>query len=136
MSRAAASKGVLCVALATLAGCAFVEPGRGELGDAGRSRRDMEAGETDRVGSTAAGVPSQPAPSSLELVEILPRDAIPAIDRPSFWSAEEAASHYPDDMLVLGVALDGDARAYSIPFLSRHEIVNDRVGGHAIAATW
>ncbi len=71
-----------------------------------------------------------------EMVDILPRDAIPAIDEPKFWEGDDARANYPDEMLVLGVAFDGEARAYSIPFLSRHEIVNDSVGGRAITVTW
>jgi hypothetical protein len=38
--------------------------------------------------------------------------------------------------LILGVEIEGDARAYSVPLLSRHEIVNDVVGGKPIAVTW
>ena len=41
-----------------------------------------------------------------------------------------------DDELVIGVSIDGDHRAYSVPHLSRHEIVNDVVGGRPIAVTW
>ena len=41
----------------------------------------------------------------------------------------------PDD-LVIGVEIDGDARAYGVAYLSNHEIVNDVVGGRPIAVTW
>ena len=36
----------------------------------------------------------------------------------------------------LGVEFNGDARAYSVPLLSSHEIVNDTVGGVKISVTW
>jgi hypothetical protein len=72
----------------------------------------------------------------LEIVTLLPRDAIPAIDDPTFLSVEEADEQYEPDELVIGVEFDGDARAYSIPLLSSHEIVNDTVGGRKIAVTW
>lgn len=71
-----------------------------------------------------------------EIVTLLPRDAIPAIDQPEFMPAAEADDWYEPDELVLGVAFDGEARAYSVPLLSRHEIVNDTVGGVKIAVTW
>lgn len=71
-----------------------------------------------------------------ELVTLLPRDAIPAIDNPQFLSASEANEFYDADELVIGVEFNGDARAYSVPFLSNHEIVNDTVGGVKIAVTW
>jgi hypothetical protein len=66
----------------------------------------------------------------------LPRDSIPAIDNPQFASADEAEQFLDPDELVIGVVINGDARAYPIPILSVHEIVNDVVGGEAIAVTW
>lgn len=66
-----------------------------------------------------------------ELVQVLPRDAIPSIDRPAFTRGSIA-----DDARVLGIDLNGDARAYPVAILSAHEIVNDVVGGQAIAVTW
>ncbi len=70
------------------------------------------------------------------IITLLPKDAIPAIFDPRFLSVDEADEWYSSDELVLGVEIDGDARAYSIPFLSGHEIVNDTVGGRKIAVTW
>jgi hypothetical protein len=72
----------------------------------------------------------------LEIITLLPKDGIPAIDNPIFISTEEADLQYKPDELVIGVSFDGDARAYSIPLLSSHEIVNDTVGGRKIAVTW
>lgn len=72
----------------------------------------------------------------LEIVTLLPPDAIPAIDNPRFLAAEAAGELYEPDELVIGVAFGDEARAYSVPFLSRHEIVNDEVGGVKIAVTW
>lgn len=71
-----------------------------------------------------------------EIVTLLPRDAIAAIDDPRFVALEEANETYSDDELILGVEFNGDARAYSVPLLSSHEIVNDTVGGVKIAVTW
>jgi hypothetical protein len=71
-----------------------------------------------------------------EMITLLPRDGIPAIDNPQFLSADEANSFYDPDELIIGVEFNGDARAYSVPFLSNHEIVNDTVGGVKIAVTW
>ena len=71
-----------------------------------------------------------------EIVTLLPRDAIPAIDNPRFLSAAEADDEYAPEELVLGVEFNGDARAYSTGFLSSHEIVNDTVGGRKISVTW
>ena len=71
-----------------------------------------------------------------EIITLLPQDAIPAIDNPSFLDAATADSEYAPDELVMGVVFNGEARAYSVPHLSSHEIVNDTVGGVKIAVTW
>lgn len=71
-----------------------------------------------------------------EIITLLPPDAIPSIDNPTFHTADEADEFYEPDELVMGVVFNGDARAYSVPHLSSHEIVNDEVGGVKIAVTW
>ena len=83
--------------------------------------------------SIAATAPER----DLHIVTLLPFDGIPAIDDPHFFpDIETANKFYNDGELVLGVEIDGDARAYSVPLLSSHEIVNDVVGGKPIAVTW
>lgn len=82
--------------------------------------------------------PVLPTPErDFDVITLLPPDAIPAISNPGFYESLEAADEsYSDDDLVLGIEIDGDARAYSVPLLSRHEIVNDVVGGKPVAVTW
>jgi hypothetical protein len=72
-----------------------------------------------------------------EIVTLLPKDAIPAIHdpKPLLVPAREVKGVRDTDQ-VLGVAIGGESRAYPIPFLSWHEIVNDTVGGVPIAVTW
>jgi hypothetical protein len=75
-----------------------------------------------------------------EIVTLLPRDAIPAIwDPEPLWATVEEAEQNGDisnAVSIIGVSIGSEARAYPIPFLSAHEIVNDTVGGTAIAVTW
>lgn len=76
-----------------------------------------------------------------EVVTLLPPDAIPAIlperARDIMVSAAEAETTGIDpNVQVLGVEINGESRAYPIPYLSAHEIVNDTVGGRQIAVTW
>jgi hypothetical protein len=76
-----------------------------------------------------------------EVVALLPPDAIPAIlpdDVPKILvtAAEADAAGMDPAGRVLGVSINGDSRAYPLPFMSAHEIVNDEVGGKPIAATW
>lgn len=66
--------------------------------------------------------------------QILPRGGIPAVFEPQFVSAVEA--DLPGDAWVLGVVVEGVAKAYSLNLLNRHEVVNDRSGGTAYAAVW
>ena len=105
-------------------------------------------------GLTATTIPTQrPAPElppepteddspgdipfeDLEIVTLLPYDGIPAILDPAFVSAEDAWYQYASDETVLGLSINGDHRAYSVPHLSSREIVNDVVGGVPVAVTW
>ena len=86
--------------------------------------------------SAPATVSSEDDERELKIVTLLPFDAIPAILDPEFISAEEASEQLEDHNLVLGLSINGDHRAYSIPTLSSHEIVNDVVGGEPVAVTW
>jgi len=65
-----------------------------------------------------------------------PRDGIPAIDRPQFWSVSDADGFLRDDDIVLGVARNGHAKAYPLRILVWHEIVNDSVGGDPVVITY
>ena len=69
-----------------------------------------------------------------EIHTVLPIDAIPAIFSPSFLPADKAEVH--NDSPMIGVSIGGEHHAYSMVLLNAHEIVNDTVGGRAIAATW
>lgn len=74
--------------------------------------------------------------SQYEIVTLLPPDAIPALSFPAFYKAERADREYLPDEMVIGVEFNGDAKAYPVEMLSRHEIVNDTVGGIHLAVTW
>lgn len=79
---------------------------------------------------------SQPDAAELVIRTVLPRDAIPSIDAPEFLSVEQASELMSDGHLIIGLSVGDDHRAYSTAFLSGHEIVNDTVGGMAVAVTW
>lgn len=90
------------------------------------------------AGALAAAWPAPPAWASPadEIVTVLPRDAIPSIDAPRFVPAREALKFMAPDEMVIGLEMEGEARAYSVPLLSTHEIVNDKIRGRVIAVTW
>jgi hypothetical protein len=63
------------------------------------------------------------------------RDGIRAVDAPTFASIDAADAVAPETP-VIGVAIGGDARAYLIPILEYHQVVNDDVGGVAVIVTY
>ncbi len=65
-----------------------------------------------------------------------PRDAIPPIDLPNYESVEEAAAWLTDREPGAVVQVEGDVRFYPLSIMTRHEIVNDEVGGIPLAITF
>ena len=64
-------------------------------------------------------------------------NAIRPIVNPRFYSPGDGEYPEPSDRLeIIGVSIDGDARAYSTWKLSSHEVVNDIVGGRHVAVTY
>ncbi len=76
---------------------------------------------------------------SIPIDEILaggpPRDGIPALSNPKFVSAEKADFVKKDDR-VLGLFINGEAKAYPIKIMNWHEIVNDTVGGKKVMISY
>ncbi len=70
-----------------------------------------------------------------EIQTILPEDAIPALVSPRYIPAA-TASDLREDEEIIGLSINGDARAFPIATLSAHEIVNDVIGGQPLAVTW
>ena len=76
---------------------------------------------------------------TVDFAEILsggpPRDGIPSIDKPAFVAVSKAADT-ADTEPVIGLIINGDARAYPLRVLIWHEIVNDVVGGVPVLVTY
>jgi hypothetical protein len=67
------------------------------------------------------------------------KDTIPAIDEPVFVDANDprlAEQDITNDSRVIGYAVGGDARAYPIRIMNRHELVNDNVAGKPVTVAW
>ena len=80
--------------------------------------------------SVAAG--KETLPPGVE--QLLPRGRIAAVFEPQFVPAAEA--EIAEDAWVLGVVVEGQAKAYSLNLLNRHEVVNDQSGDTEFAAVW
>jgi Protein of unknown function (DUF3179) len=65
----------------------------------------------------------------------VPKDGIPAIDNPKFIPAAEAG-HLRETEPVIGVVVDGEAKAYPLQVLMWHEIVNDEISDVPISVTF
>ena len=76
---------------------------------------------------------------SVDLAEIMsggpPKDGIPSIDDPRFVPVSEVTD-LTDTEPVIGVTVNGEARAYPLGIITRHEIVNDTIGGVPVTVTY
>ncbi|MHA1977174.1 MAG: DUF3179 domain-containing protein [Candidatus Hodarchaeales archaeon] len=66
-------------------------------------------------------------------------DGIPAVENPTFQEIAEFESGYSGDLenlYVLGVVIDGEARAYPRDMLNWHEIVNDEFNDEHVCVTF
>ena len=63
------------------------------------------------------------------------KDGIPSIDNPKFIEADDADFLQKDDR-ILGIVINGVARAYPVSTLNWHEIVNDSIDGTNFAITY
>ncbi len=70
-----------------------------------------------------------------EVTSVIGKDQIPAINSPKFAAIAEV-DDIPGREPVIGLEINGDARAYPLRVMTRHEIVNDVVGGKPVAVTY
>lgn len=82
-------------------------------------------------------VEPQREPQEFRPVRVI-RRPLPAIKNAPVVSREQADQTLHESELVLGVTVGGQSRAYPINMLTgpSREIINDRLAGQAIAATW
>ena len=66
--------------------------------------------------------------------QLLARDAILPVYDPTFVPGQQVA--WGDRTLVIGLELDGEARAYPVSFLNRREMVIDSLAGIPVLVTW
>jgi len=80
------------------------------------------------------------SPSIVDVEEIIsggpPKDGIPALTNPEIETGGAAGHWLRDHDRVLGIAINGEARAYPIRILNWHEIVNDRINQRAVVITY
>lgn len=74
----------------------------------------------------------------IDLTELLdggpPKDGIPSLDNPRFDTAK--TTPFKQNELIIGVVINGEAKAYPLGILNWHEIVNDTLGGTNLSVTY
>lgn len=73
-------------------------------------------------------------PGDVGYHQILPRDFIRPVYQPRFSAAAEI--DWPEDADVIGISIDGEAKAYPISFLSGREMVLDELAGEPLLVSW
>lgn len=117
----------------------------GKVRSSGDEQFLWATGSLDPLDPTSEWFDMTGSPLPLDLFQFgIGRDAIPAIDHPLFVSADDERlrrrwRRSVEDigrLLVIGYEHGGDARAYPIALLARHELVNDVVGGKPVTVGW
>lgn len=83
----------------------------------------------------------RPTPTMTEVLghtlhTVLKPGDIPAIFQPEFDGIDQAKKLYYADEPLMVITAGAEVKAYSTWHLDHHEVVNDFIGGTAIAATW
>ena len=81
-------------------------------------------------------IPESEIKSNLSIDSVVPLDNPPDRFGSASFVGPTAATDLAPEELVLGVVLNGDARAYPVKILNWHEIVNHAVGGRQISLTY
>jgi hypothetical protein len=99
---------------------------------------------TEEVNSSQpdSTISSSPSPTPTDeidfgdfvFVPLLPYDGIRPIYEPDFVEAPDSPLN--DDELVMGVAIQGESKAYPVSVLRFREMVDDELGGLPILVTW
>ena len=64
------------------------------------------------------------------------RDGVTPIDAPKFVEVADSPEYMEDNDPVIGLEIDGEAKAYPLAILDRHEIVNDDLAGVPVTVTF
>ena len=71
-----------------------------------------------------------------EGVRAAARDAFPVLDHPEMSLVADAVEELDPEEPVIGLYLDGEARAYPISVMGGIELVNDTCGELPVAVSW
>lgn len=126
------------LAVGILAACAPAvrqdNPAQFTLPDETEERPSSEPTNTSPPFLAAAEDNEEDDFEGFDFVPMLPFDGIRPIYEPDFVAAAGSPLH--DEELVMGVAIQGEAKAYPVSVLRFREMVDDELGGIPILITW
>ena len=125
-TRRTALAGIGTLGAAGVAGC--LGGGRASVGDRTGSARPPTVDAALHVPYEAETLVSESLNGGVS------KDGIPSVDEPSFRPVDSVAEE--TELPVFGVVRNGEAKAYPQRVLVHHEIVNDEIGGEAVAVTY
>ncbi|WP_152041015.1 DUF3179 domain-containing protein [Salinigranum salinum] len=152
-----AASGVGLAGLAGMAGClgqSGGDSGSGSVASGGGGTATVpdaaDSGSTQSATDTASTdtsvLPTRDSPLPVEwpysqlrdrtLSGGPPKDGIPSVDQPTFWSASEADDFLEPGDVVFGVAGEEDVKAYPQRILVWHEIANDTIDGENVTVSY
>jgi len=73
---------------------------------------------------------------SAHSMRAVPRDAFPVLTDPPLGPIADGDKLIHSNDWVIGIAINGDARAYPITVMGIHELINDTIGGQPITVCW
>jgi hypothetical protein len=109
------------------AGCAEPKDGAGDARATANTAPDQGHGEETALSPTGAEKYDG-------LIQYRDKDAKPAIFDPVLLGADDAV--IAGGTKVIGVYIGGQARAYPLFMLNNHQVVNDKVAGIPLSASW
>lgn len=69
-------------------------------------------------------------------MQAVPRDAFPVLVNPPMGSTADGDKFLQANEWVIGVAANGEAKAFPITVMGIHELINDTIGGQPITVCW
>lgn len=109
-----------------------------------QSNNDPWTGDGESIESYGFDLSNLSVPRDLVVSTGMPKDGLDPLDYPEFMDAGEVdplreeirGKYLVSGDRVIGVSINGEARAYPVRIMEWHEAINDTVGGTPIAVTY
>ena len=91
---------------------------------------------------TAGAHADPPTPAEIEKqyksasMRAVARDAFPVLFDPPMGTVADGDKIVRPNEWIIGIEVNGEAKAYPVAVMGFHELINDTVGGHPITVCW